>query len=86
MKALIIGATGATGKDLVGLLLNDTGYTEVVIFVRRSTGIIHPKLAEVLTDFDKLEELADFINGDVLFSLLGTTIKNAGSKEKTVAY
>ncbi len=82
MKALIIGATGATGKDLVGLLLNDTGYTEVVIFVRRSTGIIHPKLAEVLTDFDKLEELADFINGDVLFSLLGTTIKNAGSKEK----
>lgn len=82
MKALIIGATGATGKDLVSLLLDDTDYTAVVIFVRRSSGIVHPKLREVLTDFDKLEEVAGFINGDVLFSLLGTTIKDAGSKEK----
>jgi len=82
MKALIIGATGATGKDLVNLLLNDAGYVEVVIFVRRSTGIIHPKLSEFLIDFDKLDEVAGFISGDILFLLLGTTMKEAGSKEK----
>jgi uncharacterized protein YbjT (DUF2867 family) len=82
MKALIIGATGATGKDLVRFLLDDTGYTEVIIFVRRNSGIIHSKLTEVLTDFDKLEDVADRIKGDVLFSLLGTTLKMAGSKEK----
>ncbi|MEL1252243.1 NAD(P)H-binding protein [Flavobacterium sp. DGU38] len=81
MKALVIGATGATGKDLVNVLLQDTDYNEVVVFVRRLSGIIHPKLTEVLTDFEKLEEVSVFIKGDVLFSCLGTTLKVAGSKE-----
>ncbi|MFT3678691.1 MAG: NAD(P)H-binding protein [Ferruginibacter sp.] len=82
MKALIIGATGATGKDLVNVLLQDTGYSEVVIFVRRPAGIIHPKLKEVITDFDNPGKITAFIKGDVLFSCLGTTLKAAGSKEK----
>jgi uncharacterized protein YbjT (DUF2867 family) len=82
MKALIIGATGATGKDLLALLLNDPDYEEVLIFVRQHTGIIHPKLKEVLANFDKLEEVSDAIAGDVLFSCLGTTLKVAGSKDK----
>ncbi|MBK8788503.1 MAG: NAD(P)H-binding protein [Chitinophagaceae bacterium] len=82
MKALIIGATGATGKDLVQILLNDPDYTAVVIFVRRASGITHPKLSEIITDFDKLEAVAEQIKGDVWFSCLGTTLKAAGSKEK----
>ncbi|HEY8916679.1 MAG TPA: NAD(P)H-binding protein [Chitinophaga sp.] len=82
MKALIIGATGATGKDLVNVLLNDPAYTEVVIFVRRAGAISHPKLTEILTDFDKLEAIAGSIKGDVWFSCLGTTLKTAGSKDK----
>ena len=82
MKALIIGATGATGKDLVNVLLQDAFYSGVIIFVRRSSGIVHPKLKEIITDFDKLETVADLINGDVLFSCLGTTLKAAGSKDK----
>jgi len=82
MKALIIGATGATGKDLVNVLLQDDFYLEAVLFVRRSSGIVHSKLKEIITDFDKLEEVAEFINGDVLFSCLGTTLKTAGSKDK----
>lgn len=84
MKALIIGATGATGKDLVNLLLQDPDYTEVVTFVRRLNGITHPKLSEILTDFDNLEEVSESIKGDVFFSCLGTTLKAAGSKEKQV--
>lgn len=82
MKALIIGATGATGKDLVNALLQDANYTQVVTFVRRAGGITHPKLSEVVTDFDKLEDVTKNITGDVLFSCLGTTLKAAGSKEK----
>lgn len=82
MKALIIGATGATGKDLVNVLLQDPDYIEVVVFVRRSMGMVHPKLSEILTDFDKLEEVSEQINGVVLFSCLGTTLKAAGSKDK----
>ena len=81
MKALIIGATGATGKDLVKVLLQDPDYTEIVTFVRHNSGMVHPKLTEVVTDFDKLENVAKFITGDVWFSLLGTTLKIAGSKD-----
>lgn len=81
MKALIIGATGATGRDLVEVLLEDAGYTEVVVFVRRSSGLRHPKLTEVMTDFDNLAAVSVQINGDALFSCLGTTLKAAGSKE-----
>ncbi|MET0636922.1 MAG: NAD(P)H-binding protein [Chitinophagaceae bacterium] len=82
MKALIIGATGATGKDLVNVLLKDQDYTEVVIFVRRPGGLKHSKLTEIITDFDKLEAVSSEIRGDVWFSCLGTTLKAAGSKEK----
>ena len=82
MKALIIGAAGATGKDLVEVLLQDPGYTEVVAFVRRSSGRVHPKYSEVVTDFEKLEEVSNAIKGEVWFSCLGTTLKAAGSKQK----
>lgn len=82
MKALIIGATGATGKDLVNILLQDPAYTEVVIFVRRPGGMTHPKLSTIITDFDNLEQVSGAIKGDVWFSCLGTTLKTAGSKEK----
>lgn len=82
MRALIIGATGATGKDLVHVLLQDPDYTAVVLFVRRASGMAHPKLVEVLTDFDKLEAVAGQIKGEVCFSCLGTTLKAAGSKDK----
>lgn len=82
MKALIIGATGATGRDLVRVLLSDDDYTEVVAFVRRPTGVAHAKYSEVVTDFDRLEEVAHAVTGDVWFSCLGTTLKAAGSKER----
>jgi uncharacterized protein YbjT (DUF2867 family) len=82
MKALVIGATGATGKDLVDILLHDADYTAVVIFVRTATQRSHAKLTEILTDFDNLEAVSQFIHGDVWFSCLGTTLKTAGSKDK----
>ena len=81
MKALIIGATGATGKDLLEVLLKDEKYTEVVIFVRRSIEIKHPGLKEIITDLNNLESVTREINGDIWFSCLGTTLKAAGSKE-----
>jgi uncharacterized protein YbjT (DUF2867 family) len=80
MKALIIGATGATGIDLVEVLLKDERYTEVVTFVRRPGTVKHPKVTEIITDFDKPEDVSHAMKGDVLFSCLGTTLKAAGTK------
>lgn len=34
MQALLIGATGATGKDLLDLLLKDDAFHQVDIFIR----------------------------------------------------
>ena len=81
MKALIVGATGATGIDLLHLLLQDDTFDEVVIFVRRNPGISHKKLQVNIIDFDIPEAWQDLVTGDVLFSCLGTTLKDAGSKE-----
>ena len=81
MKALIIGATGATGKDLLAQLLEDEAYTEVHCFVRKPMSISHPKLHAHVVDFDTPEAWADLLQGDVAFSCLGTTLAVAGSKE-----
>lgn len=84
MRALIIGSTGATGKDLVNTLLKDNDYEDIIAFVRRPGEISHRKLTEIVTDFDHLEQVTDYIHGDVLFSCLGTTLKDAGSKQKQI--
>ena len=80
MKAIIIGATGATGKSLVEQLLLDDKYTEIVTLVRRTSGNEHPKLKEYVVNFDHLKDDRDLIVGDVAFSCLGTTMKDAGSQ------
>ncbi len=80
MKALVLGATGAIGKDLVDQLLQDNTFDRVDIFVRREVKIPSTKLVAHVVDFDHPEQWADMITGDVLFSTLGTTIKAAGSQ------
>jgi len=80
-KALVIGATGATGRELVNLLLEDSAYYEVHIFVRKAPLINHNKLTVHEVDFNKLEEWKQLLHGEVLFSAMGTTKKDAGSKE-----
>lgn len=80
--AIIIGATGLVGSKLLQQLLADKDFATVKIFVRRTTGINHPKLAEHIIDFDEFVGVRSQVTGDVLFSCLGTTLKQAGSKDK----
>ena len=35
LKAIVIGATGAVGRELVDYLLNNPNYSKITIFVRR---------------------------------------------------
>ena len=81
MKAVLIGATGAVGKDLLQALLEDARYTEVVAFARRALGVQHEKLREHTIDFDAPATWQELVKGDILFSTLGTSLKQAGSKE-----
>ncbi len=80
--ALVLGATGLVGSQLVKLLLDDDRYQTVKVFHRRTTGIDHPKLEEHIINFEELDSWKHLLVGDELFSALGTTIKKAGSQEK----
>lgn len=78
--AIVIGATGATGKQIVAQLLNDSNVATVKIFVRKSTTLVHPKLEIFVVDFDAIDTWQHLLVGDILFSVMGTTLKQAGSK------
>lgn len=81
MKAIVIGATGATGKELVKHLLETDWITEVTALVARKKLKEHIKLRQKLVDFDHLDKYEHLIKGDIAFSCMGTTLKRAGSKE-----
>ena len=80
MKALIVGATGLIGNELLQLLENDKTFTEIEIWVRKTIHFNSNKLKVKITDFDNLSDLQDFW-ADVVFCCVGTTIKKAKSKE-----
>ena len=81
MKALVIGATGAVGKDLVQQLIEDSSFERIDVFVRRDVKIPVAKVVAHVVDFDHPETWTDQLQGDVLFSCLGTTIRAAGSQD-----
>ena len=80
--AIVIGATGLVGAELVNQLLNSSDFSKVKIFVRKSTNKTHTKLEEYIVDFENIENWKENLTGDTLFSCIGTTLKTAGSKEK----
>jgi uncharacterized protein YbjT (DUF2867 family) len=77
--AIILGATGLVGNELLHQLLKSPQYTHVVTLTRRALPIKHAKLINHVIDFEKLTQYSDFFKGDVLFSCLGTTRRQAGS-------
>ena len=75
--ALLVGATGLVGQQLLILLLADPHYSAVPVVGRRAPDVQHPKL--------KVHNTASFNNWaspavDDVFIALGTTIKVAGSQ------
>lgn len=79
--ALLLGATGLIGGELLELLLHDDRYAKLVAFSRRELPLTHPKLVVEIIDFREMAAHADKFAGDDLFCCLGTTMKKAGSEE-----
>jgi nucleoside-diphosphate-sugar epimerase len=73
MKALIFGATGMVGSEVLHLCLENEKFERVVTVGRRLTGISHSKLEEIehdnFLDFSSLKET--FSEVDVCFYCLG---------------
>ncbi|TCI44307.1 MULTISPECIES: NAD(P)H-binding protein [unclassified Exiguobacterium] len=76
--ALVVGATGLIGRELVEQLLEQERYDAVWIVVRRSKRWSHPKLHEIV-GFEKMDETLPHI--DDVYCALGTTIAVAGSQQ-----
>lgn len=79
--AIVIGATGLVGEELVKQLVESTEYEVIKLFVRKPAGFSHPKIKEHIINFDHPESWISLVVGDTLFSTLGTTIKTAKTKE-----
>ena len=80
--AIVIGATGAVGRFLVSQLLENSRIKSVTIFVRKNITFENKKLIVHKIDFSNIGEHRHKIVGDVLFSAMGTTLKDAGSRRK----
>lgn len=81
--AVIIGATGAVGKEILKEILADNFYNKVYILGRESIGKLgdEERLTKIIVDFENLNFDTSILKDADVFASLGTTIKIAGSKE-----
>ena len=100
-KAIIIGATGAVGRELVDCLLSSNHYSKITIFVRRVIkkwedlpeakkqilNIIKVDDLDFLSNSkEELEKKLDNIKYDVLFNVLGSRVGKGEEEFKKVDY
>ncbi len=76
LTAVVLGATGLVGEQLVQQLLNDAVFSKVRILVRRPVKLLHPNLEVEIVNFDNLSEHRRKLGkGDCIFCCIGTTQK-----------
>lgn len=75
--ALLAGATGLVGREILQGLLADDGVAAVHVLARRPLSLTHPRLTVQVVDFAALPALPRV---DEVYLALGTTIKVAGSQ------
>ena len=77
--AIVIGATGLVGRALVAQLVQSNEFERILTLTRRAVRYDSPKVQNHVVDFADLSRYRELFQGDVLFSCLGTTLKQAGS-------
>jgi uncharacterized protein YbjT (DUF2867 family) len=78
-SAWIAGGSGLVGRALVDVLVEAPEYARVLAVTRRPLGREHPRLANRILPFDKVDALAGTPCHDA-FCCLGTTLRQAGSE------
>lgn len=74
-KAILIGASGFIGSYLLKELLKDADYDQIIVVVRKKLNLQHPKLKQLIGDFNTLPDLKEQLVADEIFITLGTTKK-----------
>ncbi|MBD7923586.1 Rossmann-fold NAD(P)-binding domain-containing protein [Xanthomonas bonasiae] len=81
MKILLAGATGLVGSHVLAQLLAAPECSAVIAPTRRALDVAHAKLDNPLVDFAQLPAQAPWWQADAAICALGTTMKQAGSRE-----
>ena len=81
--AVIIGATGAVGKEILKEILSGEYYERIYVLGRNSISRLPEdgKLTKIVIDFETMRFDTSILDNADIFASLGTTIKIAGSKE-----
>ncbi len=79
-KALVFGATGLVGKQLIQQLVAIEEIERIHIVNRREQLYSSNKIKQYVIDYSSLEEKNEIFKVDQVYICLGTTIKKAGSK------
>jgi|WetSurMetagenome_2_1015567.scaffolds.fasta_scaffold00134_13 uncharacterized protein YbjT (DUF2867 family) len=80
--AVLTGASGLVGSELLSQLLSDEDYGKVIVLVRAPLEVRHEKLVEKIIDFEAIEASMEDLKADHGFCCLGTTIRKAGSQAR----
>ncbi len=80
-KAVIFGASGLVGKNILHALIRDKRYSHITIFLRKSISTRHLKVKEIITDLHDVDTIRESLQCDEIYCCLGSTIKKAGSEE-----
>jgi uncharacterized protein YbjT (DUF2867 family) len=78
--ALLAGATGLTGGFALDALLGAPEIARVIAVSRRPLQREHPRLANRIVQFERLESQLKGFSCDVALCCLGTTLRQAGSQ------
>lgn len=75
MKVIITGTTGMVGEGVLHECLNSADVAEILTINRRSLGLSHPKLKEIIhPDFYNMQPIAEQLSGyDACFFCLGVS-------------
>ncbi|MBJ7429582.1 MAG: oxidoreductase, partial [Bacteroidia bacterium] len=79
--AIIVGASGLIGNQLVQNLIDNPALGKVLVLVRNELQIQSPKLIQLRVNFNQLSNLELPFTPTDAFCCLGTTIRTAGSQE-----
>jgi len=80
--ALLAGASGLTGGCALDALLGAPDVSRVIAITRRPLGREHPRLANRIVQFERLETQLKGASCDVALCCLGTTQRKAGSQQR----
>ncbi len=101
LNAIVIGATGAVGRELVDYLLSNSNYNKISIFVRRiidrwidlpedkkqKLNIIEVENLDCLGNENEIKSLLnDNLQYDVLFNVLGSRVGKGEEEFRKVDY